>query len=459
MPLVAMPFMKGSLKMKSCHLMIFGATGDLTYQKLLPGIFQLYKTRQVCDNFQLVCIGRKQMDLEAYLDPVSQDLKKQIEFESFKSHLVYHQMDFTDEKAYKSLESYDFSKAWVFYLATAPSFFTKIVHTLNANDYLKDNKVYKRIVFEKPFGVNFQDAKAINESICEVLDEKQVYRIDHYLGKEMIENILLTRTYNKMLEILWSKVAIDYVEISISEKDGVKNRGTYYDHAGALKDMVQNHILQIVALLAMDLPDQLEPDKIRKEKTKILKKIYLKAPPVFGQYRGYLEEKNVSESSKTETFVAAKLFIDDDRWTDIPFYIKTGKALEEKFAHVVIHFKENEKPASENVLIIKIQPDEGIYLQMNTKKPGISSEVTKVSLDYCHSCLKYVDSPSAYSRLLLDIMSGDKSLFSSWEEIEASWKVIDAMEKHGQNQDLIIYEKNSKFDHDILLEKGWWAYD
>ena len=445
--------------MKACHLMIFGATGDLTYQKLLPAIFQLYKDRQVCDNFQLVCIGRKDMDLEAYLKPISQDLKKQLEFESFKNHLVYHQMDFIDEGAYKSLDKYDFSKAWVFYLATAPSFFTKIVHTLDTYNYLKDCEGYKRIVFEKPFGVNFQDAKAINESICEVLQEKQVYRIDHYLGKEMIENILLTRTYNKMLEILWRKDAIDYIEISISEKDGVKNRGGYYDHAGALKDMVQNHILQIVALLAMELPDQLEPDKIRKEKTKILKKIYLKEPPVFGQYRGYLEEKNVSKTSNTETFVAAKFFIDDDRWTDIPFYIKTGKGLEEKFAHVVIHFKENEKPAFENVLIIKIQPEEGIYLQMNTKKPGISNEITKVSLDYCHSCLKYVDSPSAYSRLLLDIMSGDKSLFSSWEEIEASWNIIDTMDQNRLKLDLKIYEKNTNFDKHILLEKGWWAYD
>jgi glucose-6-phosphate 1-dehydrogenase len=445
--------------MKRCHLMIFGATGDLTYQKLIPGIFQLYKDGELCEDFQMVCIGRKDIDLEGYLQVVSKDLKQQLEFHNFKKHLEYHKMDFTDESSYKTLEKYDFNKAWIFYLATAPSFFTSIVYNLNNCNYLKDYEGYKRIVFEKPFGVNFQDAKDINTHICEILDEKQIYRIDHYLGKEMIQNILLTRAYNKIIEMLWHKDAIDYIEIAISEKEGVKNRGGYYDHAGALKDMVQNHILQIVALLAMKLPDKLQPDKIREEKTKILKSIRLTDDLVFGQYDNYLKEKDVSIGSKTETFVAAKLLIDDERWTGVPFYIKTGKALKQKFAHMVIHFKENEKPASENVLIIKIQPEEGIYLQMNTKEPGISNQVTKISLDYCHSCLKYAPVPSAYSRLLLDIMSGDKSLFSSWEEIEASWKVIDAMDKIRLKHDLMIYEENSTFDANILLEKGWWDYD
>lgn len=444
---------------KNCHMMIFGSTGDLTYQKLLPAIFDLYKSKDLCDRFQLVCIGRRAFTIDEYLEPLADQYKKQIEFQNFKKHIVYFQMDFTDPNAYSALEQFDFRNHWVFYLATAPRFFRLITESLHENKYLEQENAFKRIVFEKPFGENFEDAKTINQAIRSILDEDQIYRIDHYLGKEMIQNILLTRMYNNVIEMLWHKEAIESIEIVISEKDGVKNRGNYYDHSGALKDMVQNHIFQIVALIAMELPENLTPGEIRIEKNRILKKIQLTTDNVFGQYEGYHQEKDIPENSKTETFVAMKLLVDSKRWENVPFYIKTGKALGIKHAHVVVRFKKNKGNVNENVLMIEIQPEEGIYLQMNSKMPGISTEVTKVTMNYCHSCLKYGAEPSAYSRLLLDTMIGDKSLFASWEEIETSWEIVDQAEKIKEKQDLVIYEPHTMWDQYILVEKGWWIDD
>lgn len=444
---------------KNCHMMIFGSTGDLTYQKLLPAIFDLYKANELCDQFQLVCIGRRAYTLEEYLASLDASIQKQIEFHDFKKHIIYHQMDFTNSKTYETLKQFGMDNNWVFYLATAPRFFQLIAEFLHDSHFLDQTTGFKRIVFEKPFGENFQDAKKINEAISRILNEDQIYRIDHYLGKEMIQNILLTRMYNNVIEMLWHKDAIESIEVVISEKDGVKNRGGYYDQSGALKDMVQNHIFQIVALLAMDLPESLDPASIRNEKNKILKKIKLTEDYAFGQYKGYLQEKGIPETSKTETFVALKLHVDSDRWEEVPFYIKTGKSLAIKHAHVVVRFKENKGHVNENVLMIEIQPEEGIYLQMNSKMPGISTEVTRVTMNYCHSCLKYGAEPSAYSRLLLDTMIGDKSLFASWEEIETSWEIIDQVEKIKQNQDLIIYDPGTMWDRNILVEKGWWLDD
>lgn len=442
-----------------CNMMIFGATGDLTYQKLLPAIFDLYKENELCEHFKLICVGRRHYDLNAYLNHLDDKYKSQLSFQNFKQHIVYHQLDFTDQEAFKSLKVYDFNKNWIFYLATAPKYFSPLTETLKNHALLDESHGFKRIVFEKPFGVNFQDAKTINKHIGHLLEESQIYRIDHYLGKEMIQNILLTRAYNNFIEMLWHKDAIESFEVVISEAEGVKNRGAYYDQSGALKDMVQNHMFQIVALLAMDLPEVLIPETIREKKTAMLKKLVVTDENVFGQYEGYREEKAVPVESTTETFVAMKLFVDHKRWKGVPFYIKTGKALSEKHAHVVVRFKQNKGNVADNILMIEIQPEEGIYLQMNSKRPGISNEVTRVTMDYCHSCLKYGSEPSAYGRLLLDVMVGDKSLFASWAEIETSWQIIDQVEKIKNQQNLVYYEKGSKWDQHVLLEKGWWVDD
>jgi glucose-6-phosphate 1-dehydrogenase len=439
--------------------MIFGSTGDLTYHKLIPALLDLYKARELCETFRLVCIGRRGISREEYLSALPDKVIRDIEFINFKKHIVYHQMDFSGKDIYESLKVYDMSQNWIFYLATAPKFFRIITEHLHDFGYLDESGGYKRIVFEKPFGVNFTDAKDINRSISKIVGEGQVYRIDHYLGKEMVQNILLTRVYNSFIEMLWNKAAIENIEIVISESVGVKDRGAYYDQSGALKDMVQNHMFQIVALLAMDLPDVLIPETIRDEKTKILKKIHLTDDIVLGQYDGYQDEKNVDRNSNTETFVAMKLYVHNKRWHGVPFYLKTGKALKEKYAHIVIRFKANKGQTEDNLLVIQVQPEEGIFLQMNSKKPGISNDVTTVTMDYCHSCLKYGSEPDAYGRLLLDVMLGDKSLFASWSEIESSWVIIDQVETMKANSTLKIYERNSEWDQQLLLEKGWWKHD
>lgn len=444
---------------RQCNVMIFGATGDLTYQKLLPALYSLFDHGALCEEFQLVCVGRRHYTLDEYLDNLDKSYAMQLNFQNFKKHIQYHQLDFTDGDSYKHLSVYSMDRNWIFYLATAPKYFSMIAQKLHHLDFLKEEPYFKRIVFEKPFGVNFNDAKAINASIGEILDERQIYRIDHYLGKEMIQNILLTRYYNTVIEMLWHKDAIDAFEIVIAEDVGVKNRGGYYDNSGALKDMVQNHVFQIVALLAMDLPETLTPSAIRKTKTHVLKHLKLTEDNVFGQYEGYLEEKNIRPDSKTETFVAMKLLVDQKRWKDVPFYIKTGKALSNKHAHVVARFKQNFGGAEENLLMIEIQPEEGIYLQLNSKRPGISNDVSKVTLDYCHSCLKYGSEPSAYGRLLLDVALGDKSLFASWDEIETSWRIIDEAEKIKASQPLHYYEVGSDWDQNVLIEKGWYIDD
>ncbi len=440
---------------KSCQFMIFGATGDLTYLKLMPAIYGLYKEGELCNAFQLVCIGRKELNLDQYLESLDAQYTNQLEFETFKSHIVYKQMDFSDKESYESLQEYLGAKNWIFYLATAPRYFETITTYLNDYGYLKEIIGFRRIVFEKPFGVNFHDAKSINKHISKFLEESQIFRIDHYLGKEMIQNILLTRAYNSFFELLWHHDAIDYFEIVISEKNGVKNRGGYYDQSGAMKDMVQNHMFQVVSLLAMDLPETLIPESIQEEKAKVLKKIEVTDNIVLGQYSGYLNEKGIDEKSKTETFVALEVKVHTKRWKDVSFYLKTGKALAEKYAHIVVHFKKNHTLAKDNILVIQVQPEEGIMLRVNSKEPGVSNTVTPVMMDYCHSCLKYGDEPSAYGRLLLDIILGDKSLFASWSEIESSWLAIDKLQK----PELVIYDKNKSWDSHIVLEKGWWQRD
>jgi len=457
MSLVAMPFIRKKAQMvKNCQFMIFGATGDLTYKKLLPAIFSLYKEGELCPKFKLVLIGRRSISLEDYLKGLDVEVIKQLSFHSFKDHLIYEQMDFSKQEDYEALSPYLIDNNWVFYLATAPRFFEVISSHLNHYGYLNESSGFRRIVFEKPFGIDFSDAKKINKHVSKILDESQIFRIDHYLGKEMIQNILLTRAYNSFIEMLWHKDAIDYFEIVISEKSGVKNRAGYYDDSGALKDMVQNHMFQIVALLSMDLPDSLIPEVIQEEKSKILKQIKVMHNLVLGQYRGYLDEKGVKTDSKTETFVAMEVHVDNKRWKGTPFYLKTGKALKEKYAQVVVHFKKMSS-VSENLLIIQIQPDEGIKLKINSKKAGVSNEIDSVTMDYCHSCLKYGDEPSAYGRLLLDVILGDKSLFASWEEIESSWHAIDKVEKIKPQP--IIYDKDSDWHENLLIQKGWYNYD
>jgi len=301
-------------------------------------------------------------------------------------------------------------------------------------------------VFEKPFGEDLKSAKKINKVITSLFTEKQIYRIDHYLGKELVQNIIIARFTNTILEPLWSHTYIDHVQIVMTEDFGVEGRGNFYDNYGALKDVVQNHLLQLVALSSMEAPKNLGEKYVRDEKVKILKAISI-TDVVLGQYAGYTKEKGVKKNSKTETFAAIKLFINNKRWQKVPFYIITGKNMDKRLAGIYVQFKQapcllfsgvcNFIP---NYFRIQIQPDEGFYMQLNAKAPG-KAGITPVKMDFCHACVFGPNTPEAYENLLLDVLKGDQSTFVRSDEIEEQWKIIDKITR--KNLKVQEYKKGS----------------
>jgi glucose-6-phosphate 1-dehydrogenase len=309
---------------------------------------------------------------------------------------------------------------------------------------------WKRIVIEKPFGKDLESAKYLNDKIVNVFGEKSTYRIDHYLGKEMLQNIMVIRFANMLFEPLWNNRFIDHIQISSSETVGVENRGGYYEKSGAMRDMVQSHLLQLISLIAMEPPNDLDTDSIRNEKVKVLKALKnisfsgMKNNVVRGQYgsaiikeekiQSYREEKRVSPNSNTETFVALKIYVENLRWADVPFYIRTGKRMPRKSTEIVIQFKSiqdilyfKEKDLQPNMLVIRIQPQEGVFFQFNAKEPGAHGNIIPVQMDFCQNCQIGFNSPEAYERLIYDVMRGDSTLFARWDEVEYSWKFVDSI--------------------------------
>lgn len=428
---------------------IFGGTGNLAYNKLIPAFYNIYREGRMPEDVSIIAIGRRDKTSESYRTEIREILEKNKReydatiYAKFSESIHYFKMDFTKESAYKDLHYYmnqtdlehNSSSNRIFYLATSPKFFPFVSEQLKEKGLL-DSKGYTRAVFEKPFGFNLESAEEINKTITEMFGESNIYRIDHYLGKEMIQNINMVRFSNQIFSMVWNKNSIDNVQIVVKESVGVEERGGYYDGSGALRDMVQNHLMQILALVAMEPPVDFDMNSIRDEKVKVLQKFRINTELsdyknlIFGQYEGYKDETKVNKASITETFVAMKGYVDTPRWEGVPFYLKTGKALDGKEAEVIIEFKvdtccnyfgEASKP---NLLIIKIQPEEGIYFRINTKRPQGEKELMTVSMDYCQSCNIYYRSPEAYERLLIDIMNGDATLFTRWDEVKSSWKLI-----------------------------------
>ncbi|PKM65850.1 MAG: glucose-6-phosphate dehydrogenase [Firmicutes bacterium HGW-Firmicutes-2] len=428
---------------------IFGGTGDLTYYKLIPAFYQLFLGGRLLNDMTIIVLGRKDKDTTTYRDEVREILMKKISnfneniFVAFSAKLHYYKMNFEKPEAYEGLNTFMESKNCpnrIFYLATAPKFFPFI------SEQLKDNKLldiegYARAVFEKPFGYDLESAEEINATISDIFGEDHIFRIDHYLGKEMIQNINTVRFSNQIFSAIWNKESIDNIQITVKEKDGVKDRGGYYDHAGALRDMVQNHLLQILALVAMEPPKSLNNHGIREEKVKVLQNLSIETELeshtnlIFGQYEGYRDEVKVDPNSNTETFVAMKCFVKSPRWEGVPFYLRTGKGLDGGEAKIVIEFKVDGSSTPlnaekiPNLLIIKIQPDEGVYLRINTKEPRSESNLMSVNLSYCQSCDIFYKSPDAYERLLLDILNGDTAMFTGWEEVKSAWELISEVVK------------------------------
>ncbi|MGD9639622.1 MAG: glucose-6-phosphate dehydrogenase, partial [Alphaproteobacteria bacterium] len=300
---------------------------------------------------------------------------------------------------------------------------------------------FARIVFEKPFGEDLKTAKAINEELWSYFTENQIYRIDHYLGKEMIQNVLVVRFANIIFEQAWDNSTIESIVILAKEKEGILNRGNYYDKVGALKDMVQSHLMQMVALITMEKPQEFTSQAIKDEKVKVIKKLRINQENILlGQYQNYLKVKNVNESSTTETFVYAKVCIDNERWKGVPIHLITGKMLDEKRSEIIINFKHETKAYSsskQNKLIIKVAPEEGVSFIFNVKEAGLNDLVVPASLEYCHSCNALGNTPEAYEKLLLDLINKQNSLFTRWDEIENSWQIIDSLKK--KNQNVFIY--------------------
>ncbi|MBI6875291.1 glucose-6-phosphate dehydrogenase [Clostridium aciditolerans] len=486
----------------SCIIVIFGGTGDLTHRKLMPALYNLAYQQMLPEDFAVVSIGRRILTDEEYRNQVKQSVEKYSRFpmeeeiwKGIESRIYYLEFDFQDNHGYIRLnnvlknldEKYKTNGNRIYYLAVSPEHFEPIVDKLKLYGMNAKENSHRRIVIEKPFGRDLQSAAYLNEKITLAFSEENIYRIDHYLGKEMIQNIMVIRFANVVYESLWNSKYIDNIQISSSEIVGVENRGGYYESSGALKDMVQNHMFQLLSLIAMEPPASLNTENIRDEKVKVLQSIesvtpeYIKENMVRGQYGkgiignnevlAYREEEKVAIDSDVETFAAMKLHIQNYRWAGVPFYIRTGKRLANKSTEIVVQFKSLDKVLyfkefdylEPNLLGIKIQPCEGVYFQMNGKKPGVENEIIPIQMDFCQNCNLENNSPEAYERLIFDVMKGDSTLFTRWDEVEYSWRFVDAISKVWKNiqSDLPIYNSGTwgPDEADDLLKKdgrNWW---
>lgn len=440
----------------ACDIVVFGGTGDLALRKLLPALYYLHRDNHLHPATRVLALARARHELPAYRQLVQRHVSQYVaqgdfdqhSWDSFAERLDYMSLDVTQRVEFPKLAKALGKKSdrvRLFYLATFPNLFAATARHL-ASVGLTDG--HSRIVLEKPLGQSLSTANAINDGIGSVFDEARVFRIDHYLGKEAVQNLLALRFGNALFEPLWRNAHIDHVQISVMETVGVENRGDYYDNAGAMRDMVQNHLLQLLCLVAMEAPVHFEPEAVRNEKLKILEALRpisgmdVQDSTVRGQYSNgerageklpaYYFEKSVDHDSNTETFVALKAEIDNWRWAGVPFYLRTGKALAQRKSEIVIQFKAvpyrlfggSDEPAH-NRLVIRLQPDESISLSLMAKTPGRGMALQEVELD-----LNFADAFKrrrwdAYERLLLDVIEGDATLFMRRDEIEAAWRWVD----------------------------------
>lgn len=445
---------------------IFGGTGDLTYRKLLPAFYNLFSLFKMPQDFEILVLGRKDYTTESYIEIIEPWLKKFTRtnfrdevFERMSEHLRYLVVNFTEEEDFSLIK--DVYDQWggvqqrLYYLAVAPQFFAPIAHSLKKSGIL-DEKHSHQVMIEKPFGVDIKSAQILHQQMCEAFDDDSIYRIDHYLGKEMIQNIMSVRFNNTLFEGIWNSHQIDNIQISALETVGVENRGAYYDQTGALKDMVQNHLFQILSIVGMEKPVDSSALAIQREQVKVIDALipieHGKLPEhlVLGQYhkaassdlsvKGYLQEENIRVDSATETFVALKLFVNTQRLKGVPIYIRTGKRCERRSTEVAIQFKAD-PGVLPNLLIIKIYPDEGIYLRFNAKKPGTTPEVVPVFMDFCQSCVyeNRINTPEAYERLIEAAFKKDKALFTSWAQVLSSWKFIDHLIERIEAEKINVY--------------------
>ncbi|MDG6258412.1 glucose-6-phosphate dehydrogenase [Glaesserella parasuis] len=439
-------------------IVIFGASGDLTYRKLIPALYNLYKIGRLSEHFSVLGVARSPLTDETFRQKMHDTLVKLENasgdvLEKFCEHLYYQSVNTSDAVDYAKLlprldelhDKYGTGGNTLYYLSTPPSLYGVIPECLSAHGLTTEEFGWKRIIVEKPFGYDIETAKALDIQIHKYFEEHQIYRIDHYLGKETVQNLLVLRFSNGLFEPLWNRNFIDYVEITGAESIGVEDRGGYYDGSGAMRDMFQNHLLQVLAMVAMEPPAIINADSMRDEVAKVLHCLHplsnddIKNNLVLGQYtastingeevKGYLQEKGVPEDSNTETYMAVRCQIDNWRWAGVLFYVRTGKRLPARVTEVVIHFKTTPHPvfsqnAPDNKLIIRIQPDEGISMRFGLKKPGAGFEAKEVSMDFRYADLASPSLLTAYERLLLDAMKGDATLFARTDAVHACWRFV-----------------------------------
>ena len=447
-------------------LVIFGASGDLTARKLLPSLFELHVRGLLPERFCILGASRTGYTDEEFRLEEQTHLIKALngkEFDktqlyTFLQRVFYLSFDSTNADEYYKLreriehlqKNENLPDKIIYYLATPPVMYEIIPQCLLESGLNTTNSKdgWRRVIVEKPFGTSLESARDLNDHLCHIFHEEEIYRIDHYLGKETVQNILVLRFANGIFEPLWNRNYIDSIEISATETLGVENRGKYYDGAGALRDMIQNHLMQLMAFITMESPAVFDPEPIRDEIVKVFRSLHpyskreMDKMIVRAQYEGYRDEKNVSPNSTTETYVAMKFFIDNWRWSGVPFYFFTGKKLPEKASEIVIHFKSTPHQlfagqcsgGSCNKLIIRIQPNESISLKFGLKMPGAGFVVKQVGMDFRYDSLSKSYLPDAYERLLLDAMLGDSTLYARSDALEASWKFIDPILLHWKEE-------------------------
>jgi glucose-6-phosphate 1-dehydrogenase len=425
---------------------IFGSTGNLMYKKLMPALSVLIEKNHLPKDTEIYCVARKDCTLDDYIEEAKNEVTSPVNWDLLVPYLTYIKMDIDNIDDYMQLNEKIKTNGKqidkMFYLAVPPNLFPLIAKGISESKLIEKNDDFSRIVFEKPFGEDLESAKKINNELWKYFDEKQIYRIDHYLGKEMIQNILVVRFANSIFEETWDKSSIGSIVIMAKEVEGVLKRGNYYDKIGALKDMVQSHLMQMVSLITMERPKSNMSKDVKDEKVKVLKKLKINPENVIlGQYKGYLDAEKVEVNSKTETFVYAKAFIENERWEKVPIHLLTGKMLDEKRSEIIINFKSKQTnlfKKSSNKLVIRVSPEEGVNFVLNVKEPGLSDNVVSAVLDYCHACKHTGNTPEAYEKLLLDLINKQDALFTRWDEIETSWKIIGDIKKH--NYDLLVYD-------------------
>jgi glucose-6-phosphate 1-dehydrogenase len=480
-----------------CSIVIFGATGDLTGRKILPAVYNLRRAGLLPPETSVVGFSRRALSDDDFrkltresLDTHSRVKPEEGLWHDFAEGIFYEPGQFSEKSAYRDLaerlEQIDAARGTranrLFYLATPPSAYEEIVSNLGKVGLNKqgDRDGWSRIVVEKPFGHDIDSAIHLNDALVSVFDESQIYRIDHYLGKETVRNLMVFRFGNGIFEPLWNRRYVDHIQITVSEDVGVEGRGAFYEEAGASRDILQNHLLQLLTLVAMEPPIAFEADALRDEKVRVLRAIdtrwtdaRVRANVVRGQYTegwvgdkhvpGYRQEDETADDSKVESFAALKVEVQNWRWADVPFYLRTGKRLARRATEIAIQFKlpplmlfgDSATPPEPNLLAMRIQPDEGILLRFAAKVPELGLDVRSVNMDFTYGLSFTRDAPEAYETLLLDAMLGDASLFTRADEVEAAWGIVTPIIETWQGWD----EKGEEDTDICFYEAGSWGPD